>query len=302
MVKCLGRWFKKILRRLFGNKWVVPNMNAPVANPQLLTDVEYELLFMQLLAGVNDEGWSHGRIQGFLAGNNVAETDLVRWLRGFGERLLAEDGENRELAVRMVGLSEVGCGELSEVAAEIGRKLLGKCTEEETNEEKEEAEVWLKKGCQQVDSGDYEGSIISSDQALKLKPNSHQAWYVRGDTMRNLECYEEAIASFDQALKFKPDDYLAWFQRGNILDKLERYQEAISSYNQALKLKPDYHLAWFELGNILDKLEKLERYEEAIAYCDQAFNFKPDYHQIWYNQSNMLCKLGRYEEAISTLR
>ncbi|AFZ01380.1 hypothetical protein [Calothrix sp. PCC 6303] len=90
----------------------------------------------QLLAEVNDEDWSHGRVKGFLDGKNIAEADLLQWLRRSGENLLASDGENRELATRMVRLGEVDCGELGEIASEIGRKLLGKCIEEETNKEK----------------------------------------------------------------------------------------------------------------------------------------------------------------------
>ncbi len=70
----------------------------------------------------------------------------MQWLRRFGDKLLTSDGENRELAARMVRLGDVGCGELGQVANEVGRDLLGKCTEEEIKEEKEEAQLWLKKG------------------------------------------------------------------------------------------------------------------------------------------------------------
>ncbi|MBW4666559.1 MAG: hypothetical protein KME60_03725 [Cyanomargarita calcarea GSE-NOS-MK-12-04C] len=88
-----------------------------------------------------------------MAGKNIVEADLVQWLRRFGERLLASDGENRELAARMVWLGDIGFGVLSEVAGEIGRELLGR-------EGEEEAEVWFEKGVQQLDAEDYEDSIF----------------------------------------------------------------------------------------------------------------------------------------------
>src|SRR5919199_1409319 len=66
--------------------------------------------------------------------------------------------------------------------------------------------------------------------------------------------YEAAIASYDQALKFKPDDHQAWNKRGNALSNLGRIEEAIDSYDQALKIKPDLHQAWNNRGYALSDL------------------------------------------------
>lgn len=40
---------------------------------------------MQLLEGVIDESWNWERIKAFLDENNIAESDLVRWLRVVGK-------------------------------------------------------------------------------------------------------------------------------------------------------------------------------------------------------------------------
>jgi tetratricopeptide (TPR) repeat protein len=298
MIKRLWRWLEKILRRLFISS---PQQAVVKEQPrQLLADTEYELLFFQLLAGVNDEDWSHGRVKGFLDRKNIAEADLVQWLRRFGENLLASDGENRELAVRMVRLSEVGFGELGEVAGEIGRELLGR----EGEEEKREEEVLFERGLQQFDAGDFEGSIISFDKALKIKPHYYQAWHNRsralghwGIALDNLGKFEEALVSFDQALNFKHDDHEGWGRRGITLDYLGRYEEAIASYDQAIKFKFDYHEAWNNRGL---SLCNLKRYEEAIASYEQAIKFKPDKDEAWYNRGIALGNLGRFEEAIAS--
>jgi len=292
MIKWLRKWFKKILRRLFAKKRVAPKPNILVKKPQSLTDAEYESLFLQLLAGINDEGWSRGQIQGFLAGNNVAEKDLLGWLRGFGARLLAGNGENRELAVRMVRLSEVGCGELGAVAGEVGKELLGR-----EEEEKGEAEVWFEQGLQQFDGEDYEASIVSFDRVIKLKPNYHQALYNRGRAFGRLERFEDAIASYDQAIKFKPDDHDTWNNRGSALRLLGRDEDAIASYDQAIKLKPDDHDTWNNRGIAL---HHLGRDEDAIASWDEAIKFKPDDHDTWNNRGIALDNLGRFEDAIAS--
>jgi hypothetical protein len=135
----------KILQRLF----CIEQPDSPqkpdvkLKTRPLRTDAEYESLFLQLLAGVNDEGWTHGRVRGFLDANNIADADLAAWLRRFGEKLLAADGDNHELGMRLVRLSQVGCGRLEdvgcgvlgEVAGEIGRKLLRRGGEEEVGGE-----------------------------------------------------------------------------------------------------------------------------------------------------------------------
>ncbi|BAY95196.1 protein prenyltransferase, alpha subunit (plasmid) [Microchaete diplosiphon NIES-3275] len=254
------------------------------------------MLFFQLLTGVNDENWSRGRVKGFLDGKNIAEADLVQWLRRFGENLLASDGENRELATRMVRLGEVGCGVLGEVAGEIGREFLWE--EEDTGEEeKREAEIWFERGQQQFDAEDFEGSIASFDQALKFQPNDPEAWYGRGIVLASLERFEEAIISFNEAVELKPDFYEAWQNRGAVLADLKRFSEAVTSFDQALKIKPDDHEAWQNRGAVLAELKRLP---EAIVSFDQALKIKPDSDSAWYVRGLVLHTLEHNEEAIAS--
>ncbi|MEH2372102.1 TPR end-of-group domain-containing protein [Nostoc sp.] len=121
----------------------------------------------------------------------------------------------------------------------------------------------------------------------------------RGIALGKLGRNEEAIASYDQALKFKPDLHEAWCNRGNALGKLGRNEEAIASYDQALKFKPDLHEAW---NNRAIPLGNLGRNEEAIASYDQALKFKPDYHQAWYNKACYYALKGNIEQALENLQ
>ncbi|MHC5757298.1 tetratricopeptide repeat protein [Nostoc sp.] len=141
-----------------------------------------------------------------------------------------------------------------------------------------QAELLFELGNLHFSGQDYIKAIASYDQALKFKPDYHQAWYNRGNALRNLGRTEEAIASYDQALKFKPDYHQAWYNRGNALDDLGRTEEAIASYDQALKFKPDYHQAWYNKaccyavqGNI----------EQALENLQQAINLSPDECREW---------------------
>ncbi|MEH2398375.1 tetratricopeptide repeat protein [Nostoc sp.] len=146
-------------------------------------------------------------------------------------------------------------------------------------------------------ANEYEAAIASYDQALKFKPDDHQAWYNRGIALDELGRFEEAIVSYEQALKFKQDYHLAWYNRGIALDELGRFEEAIASYDQALKIQSNYHQAWYNRG---DALGNLGRNEEAIASYDQALKFKPDYHVAWNNRGYALDELRRFEETITS--
>ena len=146
-------------------------------------------------------------------------------------------------------------------------------------------------------NGDYEEAITSYDNALKIKPDYHEAWVNRGIALGNLGRLEEAIASYDEALKIKPDYHSAWYKRGRALDDLGRYEEAITSYDNALKIKPDYHEAWVNRGIVLVNLSRME---EALTSHDNALKFKLDYYYAWFSRGITLGLLGRLEEAITS--
>ncbi|MDF5720316.1 MAG: hypothetical protein PUP91_07510 [Rhizonema sp. PD37] len=130
MLKRLWQWLKRVLQQWFGNPARESTGGNTVVKSRVLTDTEYETLFLELLAGVN-EGWTKGRVKGFLAAKYIREAELLAWLRRFGERLLASNGSNTELAGRMVQLGNLDIGEVGEVAHDTGMRLLRKV--EETN-------------------------------------------------------------------------------------------------------------------------------------------------------------------------
>ncbi|TBR61751.1 hypothetical protein B4U84_13555, partial [Westiellopsis prolifica IICB1] len=200
MLKRLWQYFKRFIQRLFLRRRTVSVVSEETKPAPQRTDAEYESLFLQLLEGVN-EGWSRGNVRGFLDGRKISEAGLVGWLRGFGEGLLASDTVHDELARRMVLLGGLDVGVLGEVAREIGMELLGRGGEmnrrgaEDAEEEGGEAEVWLNRGVEQLEAGDFEGAIASWDEAVKIKPDFDLVWTIRGIALRQLGRYEEAIAS-----------------------------------------------------------------------------------------------------------
>ncbi|MBN3869893.1 tetratricopeptide repeat protein [Nostoc sp. JL33] len=321
MLKRLWRWLKRSFQCLFGNRQTPP-LEKPrkVESPKQLTDAEYESLFLELLAEVND-GLSRGGAKGFLAANRINEAHLVEWLRGFGERLLALPTPNDELATRMVRLGELSIGEVSVVAYDIGRRLEGGETNRrgaEEAEEETEAEtitldellVMLEQDADLVQQVGQQLGIEATDPQVIIKAlinqfnaaddsttNEAKFWFNQGVDQYNSGNFASAIASYDRAIEIKPDYDSAWYNRGVALTNLGRFEQAIASYDRAIQIKPDLHDAWNYRGATLDNLG---RFEEAIASYDNAIKIKPDFHIAWIGRGVALDNLGRFEEAIAS--
>ena len=54
-----------------------------------------------------------------------------------------------------------------------------------------------------------------------------------------LKRYDEALVAYDRALALEPELDNAWYGRGNVLRELKRYDEAIEAYDRALVSKSD---------------------------------------------------------------
>ena len=228
---------------------------------------------MELLEGVN-QGWGKGGVAEFLIAKQIKNSDLAAWLRRFGDRLLeGAQGSTastdavvslQELARRLELLGRVVGGELGECAGNVGREILvvfPLVSGEGGKDVDGEAEVWKKRGNEQLDLRDFEGALNSYEKALKFKPDLHEAWNNRGNALGNLGRLEDAIDSYNQAIALKPDFYQAFSNRGISKYFLKQFEEAIDSYNQAIGLKPDSHETFFNRGLAQGKLEK---FEEAI--------------------------------------
>ncbi|MBD2680505.1 MULTISPECIES: hypothetical protein [Nostoc] len=127
MFKRLVQWLKKLFGSLFGRKQTASKVRGNVQKQPAppLTDTDLEFLFNELLQGVNQargEAWARKWLQNIE--HRIATERWVEWLRRFGDRLLASPTPNNEMAARLVQFGELGIGEITDVAYNIGMQLL----------------------------------------------------------------------------------------------------------------------------------------------------------------------------------
>ncbi|NJR16132.1 MAG: tetratricopeptide repeat protein, partial [Calothrix sp. CSU_2_0] len=87
--------------------------------------------------------------------------------------------------------------------------------------------------------GRYEEAIASCEEALKIKPDYHEALCGKGIALANLGQFSEAIASYEEVLKFKPDDDAAWYNRACTYGVLGNIDTAIENLQTAINLNPE---------------------------------------------------------------
>jgi hypothetical protein len=113
---------KEILR---GKK--TPKALAAAADLPPLTADDRKYLFFQLLEGVV-HGWQQPRVVKFFAKikHRAPKSQWLDWLETFGEELVAEPNPSEDLARRMIQLSELDCGEVTNLAGDYGHRVLSK--------------------------------------------------------------------------------------------------------------------------------------------------------------------------------
>ena len=148
------------------------------------------------------------------------------------------------------------------------------------------AELWLYElGNSLDDLGRKEEAIACYDDALKIKPDFHEALNNKGNALAGLGRHQEAIECCDRVLAIKPDHFSAWGIRGIALCNLGRFEEAQASYDEVLELQPKNNYTIYKKaccyalqGDVANALAYLQRamalYPEcqAMAQTDSDFD------------------------------
>ena len=164
------------------------------------------------------------------------------------------------------------------------------------------AEAYYKRGNALKDLGRLNEAVASYDAAIERKPDFQYAWCNRGAVQLGLGQQEAALGSFDRATELNPRDLVAHANRAALLQGLSRWQEALASHDQVLTLNPQLFQSWFQRGNVL---RQLGNREAALTSYREALKLKPDYAEAHYNcgvlleQSQPQAALTHYDQAVA---
>jgi Flp pilus assembly protein TadD len=139
---------------------------------------------------------------------------------------------------------------------------------------------------------DFHRAIELYDKAIALNPAHAEAYYKRGNALKNAGQLEAAVASYNQAIECRPDYAHAYCNRGVVQQSLGVTAAALSSYDRAIALEPADAMAHYNRALLM---QELSRWDEALASYNRAIRIDPLYADAQYNRSLALLSQGDFE-------
>jgi len=325
------RWFQ----RLFGigksaspSEAIAPSQPAPE-----LTNADLEMLFMQLLEGVNQQrgyDWAVKWLKNIE--HRVPTERWVEWLRGFGEGLLASSAANNELASRLVQLGELNIGEVSDAAYDIGMQLLTRnqvepvweysgpdasqtiTTQDETTPSSETTDATVVNQDEEFSAITLDELLVmlGEDETLRQQINQQlgietsdpqeivQTLINQLNQLNQVSSTETATGDYtfaETSLVSEPQDAEEWINAGLDQANAGDFVASLNCFDKAIELQPDIPEAWYNKASALGNLGRLEA---AVAAYDKAIELDPDKHEAHFSRGMALDMLGRWNEAIAS--
>jgi class 3 adenylate cyclase/Tfp pilus assembly protein PilF len=133
------------------------------------------------------------------------------------------------------------------------------------------------------------------DDALRVSPDSVNAYLGRAEARRLLGQYEMSIEDCNRAMHVKSDEPRPYFCRGLGRGFLKQYDAAVLDYTEAIRLNPEFALAYANRGNAYNNLEQ---YDRAVQDFDQAIRRLPNNAQFHMRRAAAYENLKQYGKAI----
>ena len=112
------------------------------------------------------------------------------------------------------------------------------------------AEALLQIGIQEYNDKNFEGALISANQALIFRPGFSKAYNNMAVAQLQKKEFEPAIENLKQAIHFEPSFAEAYNNLGGALEKLGQIEDAVTNYKKAIQHDLDYVAPQLNLRNL----------------------------------------------------
>jgi hypothetical protein len=145
-----------------------------------------------------------------------------------------------------------------------------------------------------AEARDFGRAVQLYDQAIALDPAIAEAYYKRGNALKNLGRLESALASYDEAIARKADYAYAYCNRGVVQQSLGQTSAALASYDRAIATDPGDALTHYNRALLL---QECFRWDEALAGYDDAISINPQFADALYNRALARLFQGDFESG-----
>lgn len=145
-------------------------------------------------------------------------------------------------------------------------------------------------------SSEFQKALDDYTAAIKLKPDTIDAYLERSACYRQLKSPDKALEDCNKAIAIDPKSADAYYYRGSAYFDTKRYETAVEDYTRAILYKPDYADAYRDRAVLYEQLDQLQ---QALEDMNKALAITPDSADYRLIRGNLYFELGQYKEALS---
>ncbi|MBP5742601.1 MAG: tetratricopeptide repeat protein, partial [Paludibacteraceae bacterium] len=141
---------------------------------------------------------------------------------------------------------------------------------------------------------DYVLSMQYFNKVLSIKPNSTEAYYLRGIAKLELEDFLGAKDDFEKALQCNPFMPMLHYAKGFAMKRLGEYEDAEKAFSKALEFTPENTEY---LMNRIEVYERQKKYDKALDDIDFLLSKKStkkhrSYELLFLEKAQVLVEKG----------
>ena len=144
----------------------------------------------------------------------------------------------------------------------------------------------------------YEQALIHYDQALALDPNWVDAWVGRGVVKDIQGKLPEAVKDLETAVRMAPESADAWYYYANALGRSERYEESLTAYTRLNTLDAGNLDGWLDHADLLLGVKGPEAALRKLQEGDQVHRLNPRYR---YRLASYQLRAGLQQQGLLEL-
>ena len=135
----------------------------------------------------------------------------------------------------------------------------------------EEANTYYKLGLSKSEEGDYEGALISFNQAVEIDPENLSLYLERSDAKYFLDDFQGALNDITKAIELDPKNANIYHSLGLVKQGMSDLKGALIAFNQAIEIHPENHEYYSNRASIRSKLNDkkgaVDDYEKVLELC-----------------------------------
>jgi tetratricopeptide (TPR) repeat protein len=158
------------------------------------------------------------------------------------------------------------------------------------------AQAYRERGVIYQEQGDSKRANADYSQAIKLDPNDTFAYIGRGLTYGAERDFGQSMADLNQAIKLDPNDAFAYIWRGTMYSANGDLDQGIVDFNQAIILEPNNDIAYALRGFLYAMKGEDDR---AIADLNQVIRINPNFAGAYSARGSIYADKGDYDRAIA---